>query len=97
MLTTDITCSDEFGRFLNITNDYSYEAIKALYDFYSDLADNTPSDFCITRDDIVFNWNEYDSVNELNVEEFKSVEDIEDAGYTVLRLDNGKFVTDYNA
>lgn len=31
MLTTDITCADEFGRFLKITDDYSWEAINALY------------------------------------------------------------------
>lgn len=28
-------------------------------------------------------------------DEFKSLEDLENAGYSVLRLDNGKFVTDY--
>lgn len=97
MLTTDITCSDEFGRFLNITEDYSTEAIKALYEFYENMADGNPDDLRITRDDIVFIWNEYNSVDELNVEEFESVEDIENAGYTVLMLDNGKFVTDYDA
>lgn len=26
MLTTDITCADEFGRFLKITDDYSWDA-----------------------------------------------------------------------
>lgn len=31
MLTTDITSADEFGRFLNIMDDYSWEAINALY------------------------------------------------------------------
>ena len=30
MLTTDITSADEFGRFLNIMDDYSWEAINAL-------------------------------------------------------------------
>lgn len=48
-----------------------------------------------TRDDVFFQWNEYDSIKDLNVDEFKSLEDLENAGYSVLRLDNGKFVTDY--
>lgn len=34
MLTTDITSADEFGRFLNIMYDYSWEAINALYNFF---------------------------------------------------------------
>lgn len=38
---------------------------------------------------------EYDSIKDLNVDEFKSLEDLENAGYSVLRLDNGRFVTDY--
>lgn len=42
-----------------------------------------------------FQWNEYDSIEDLNVDEFKSLKDLEDAGYNVLKLDNGKFVTDY--
>ena len=42
-----------------------------------------------------FQWNEYDSIKDLNVDEFKSLEDLENAGYSVLRLDNGKFVADY--
>lgn len=50
---------------------------------------------CVTRDDVFFQWNEYDSIKDLNVDEFKSLEDLENAGYSVLRLDNGKFVTDY--
>lgn len=95
MLTTDITCADEFGRFLKITDDYSWEAINALYNFFEGLAEAQESHLCITRDDIFFQWNEYDSIKDLNVDEFKSLEDLENAGYSVLRLDNGKFVTDY--
>lgn len=95
MLTTDITCADEFGRFLKITDDYSWEAINALYNFFEGLAETQEGNLCITRDDIFFQWNEYDSIKDLNVDEFKSLEDLENAGYSVLRLDNGKFVTDY--
>lgn len=95
MLTTDITCADEFGRFLKITDDYSWEAINALYNFFEGLAETQEGNLCITRDDVFFQWNEYDSIKDLNVDEFKSLEDLENAGYSVLRLDNGKFVTDY--
>lgn len=95
MLTTDITCADEFGRFLKITDDYSWEAINALYNFYEELAETQEGNLCVTRDDVFFQWNEYDSIKDLNVDEFKSLEDLENAGYSVLRLDNGKFVTDY--
>ena len=95
MLTTDITCADEFGRFLKITDDYSWEAINALYNFFEGLAETQEGNLCITRDDIFFQWNEYDSIKDLNVDEFKSLEDLENAGYSVLRLDNGRFVTDY--
>lgn len=95
MLTTDITCADEFGRFLKITDDYSWEAINALYNFFEGLAETQEGNLCITRDDIFFQWNEYDSIKDLDVDEFKSLEDLENAGYSVLRLDNGKFVTDY--
>ena len=95
MLTTDITCADEFGRFLKITDDYSWEAINALYNFFEGLAETQEGNLCVTRDDVFFQWNEYDSIKDLNVDEFKSLEDLEDAGYNVLRLDNGKFVTDY--
>lgn len=95
MLTTDITCADEFGRFLKITDDYSWEAINALYNFYEELAETQEGNLCVTRDDVFFQWNEYDSIKDLNVDEFKSLEDLENAGYNVLRLDNGKFVTDY--
>lgn len=95
MLTTDITCADEFGRFLKITDDYSWEAINALYNFFEGLAETQEGNLCITRDDIFFQWNEYDSIKDLNVDEFKSLEDLKNAGYSVLRLDNGKFVTDY--
>ena len=95
MLTTDITCADEFGRFLKITDDYSWEAINALYNFFEGLAETQESNLCVTRDDVFFQWNEYDSIKDLNVDEFKSLEDLENAGYSVLRLDNGKFVTDY--
>lgn len=42
-----------------------------------------------------FMLNEGDSIEDLNVDEFKSLNDLENAGYYVLRLDNGKFVTDY--
>jgi hypothetical protein len=95
MLTTDITCADEFGRFLKITDDYSWEAINALYNFFEGLAETQEGNLCVTRDDVFFQWNEYDSIKDLNVNEFKSLEDLENAGYSVLRLDNGKFVTDY--
>ena len=95
MLTTDITCADEFGRFLNIMDDYSWEAINALYNFFEELAETQEGNLCVTRDDVFFQWNEYDSIKDLNVDEFKSLEDLENAGYSVLRLDNGKFVTDY--
>lgn len=95
MLTTDITCADEFGRFLKITDDYSWEAINALYNFFEGLAETQEGNLCVTRDDVFFQWNEYDSIKDLNVDEFKSLEDLENAGYSVLRPDNGKFVTDY--
>lgn len=95
MLTTDITCADEFGRFLKITDDYSWEAINALYNFFEGLAETQEGNLCATRDDVFFQWNEYDSIKDLNVDEFKSLEDLENAGHSVLRLDNGKFVTDY--
>ncbi len=95
MLTTDITCANEFGRFLKITDDYSWEAINALYNFFEELAETQEGNLCVTRDDVFFQWNEYDSIKDLNVNEFKSLEDLENAGYSVLRLDNGKFVTDY--
>lgn len=95
MLTTDITCADEFGRFLKITDDYSWEAINALYNFFEGLAETQEGNLCVTRDDVFFQWNEYDSIKDLNVDEFKSFEDLENAGYNVLRLDNGRFVTDY--
>ncbi len=95
MLTTDITCADEFGRFLKITDDYSWEAINALYNFFEGLAETQEGNLCVTRDDVFFQWNEYDSIKDLNVDEFKSLEDLENAGYSVLRLDNGRFVTDY--
>lgn len=95
MLITDITCADEFGRFLKITDDYSWEAINALYNFFEGLAETQEGNLCVTRDDVFFQWNEYDSIKDLNVDEFKSLEDLENAGYSVLRLDNGKFVTDY--
>lgn len=95
MLTTDITCADEFGRFLKITDNYSWEAINALYNFFERLAETQEGNLCVTRDDVFFQWNEYDSIKDLNVDEFKSLEDLENAGYSVLRLDNGKFVTDY--
>lgn len=95
MLTTDITCADEFGRFLKITDDYSWEAINALYNFFEGLAETQEGNLCVTRDDVFFQWNKYDSIKDLNVDEFKSLEDLENAGYSVLRLDNGKFVTDY--
>lgn len=95
MLTTDITCADEFGRFLKITDDYSWEAINALYNFFEGLAETQEGNLCVTRDDVFFQWNEYDSIKDLNVDEFKSLEDLENAGYSVLRLDNGKFVIDY--
>ena len=95
MLTTDITCADEFGRFLKITDDYSWEAINALYNFFKELAETQEGNLCVTRDDVFFQWNEYDSIEDLNVDEFKSLKDLENAGYNVLRLNNGKFVTDY--
>ena len=95
MLTTDITCADEFGRFLKITDDYSWEAINALYNFFKGLAETQEGNLCVTRDDVFFQWNEYDSIEDLNVDEFKSLKDLEDAGYNVFKLDNGKFVTDY--
>lgn len=95
MLTTDITCADEFGRFLKITDDYSWEAINALYNFFEGLAETQEGNLCVTRDDVFFQWNEYDSIEDLNVDEFKSLKDLENAGYNVLRLNNGRFVTDY--
>lgn len=95
MLTTDITCADEFGRFLKITDDYSWEAINALYNFFEELAETQEGNLCVTRDDVFFQWNEYDSIEDLNVDKFKSLKDLENAGYSVLRLDNGRFVTDY--
>lgn len=95
MLTTDITSADEFGRFLNIMDDYSWEAINALYNFFEELAETQEGNLCVTRDDVFFQWNEYDSIEDLNAGEFKSLKDLEDAGYNVLKLDNGKFVADY--
>lgn len=80
MLTTDITCADEFGRFLKITDDYSWEAINALYNFFEGLAETQEGNLCVTRDDVFFQWNEYDSIKDLNVDEFKSLEDLENAG-----------------
>lgn len=95
MLTTDITSADKFGRFLNIMYNYSWEAINALYNFFEELAETQEGNFCVTRDDVILQWTEYDSIEDLNVDEFKSLKDLENAGYYVLRLDDGKFVTDY--
>lgn len=95
MLTTDITSAHEFGRCLNIMDYYSWEAINALYNFYEELAEAQEGNLCVTRDNVFFQWNEYDSIEDLNVDKFKSLKDLEDAGYNVLKLDNGKFVTDY--
>lgn len=95
MLTTDITSADEFGRFLNIMDDYSWEAINALYNFFEELAETQEGNLCVTRDDVFFQWNEYDSIEDLNVGEFKSLKGLEDAGYNVLKLDNGKFAAGY--
>lgn len=80
MLTTDITCADEFGRFLKITDDYSWEAINALYNFFEGLAETQEGNLCVTRDDVFFQWNEYDSIKDLNVDEFKSLEDLKMPG-----------------
>lgn len=80
MLTTDITCADEFGRFLKITDDYSWEAINALYNFFEGLSETQEGNLCVTRDDVFFQWNEYDSIKDLNVNEFKSLEDLENPG-----------------
>lgn len=66
-----------------------------MYNFFEELAETQEGNFCVTRDDIIFQWTEYDSIEDLNVDEFKSLKDLENAGYYVLRLDNGKFVTDY--
>ena len=55
MLTTDITCADEFGRFLKITDDYSWEAVNALYNFFEGLAETQEGNLCVTRDDVFFN------------------------------------------
>lgn len=55
MLTTDITCADEFERFLKITDDYSWEAINALYNFFEELAETQEGNLCVTRDDVFFN------------------------------------------
>ena len=95
MLTTDITCADEFGRFLNIMDDYSWEAINALYNFFEELAGTQEGNFCVTRDDVIFQWTEYDSIEDLNAGGFKSLKGLENAGYHALRLGNGKFVADY--
>lgn len=70
MLTTDIASADEFGRFLNIM-----EAINALYNFFEELAGTQEGNLCVTRDDVFFQWNEYDSIEGLNAP----------------KLDNGKF------
>lgn len=95
MLTTDITSAHEFGRFLNIMDYYSWEAINALYNFYEELAETQEGNLRVTRDDVFFQWGEYDSIEDLKVDEFKSLKDLEDAGYNVFKLNNGKFVTDY--
>ena len=94
MLTADITCADEFGRFLKITDDYSWEAISALYNFFEELAETQEGSLCAARDDAFFQWNEYDSIEDLSVDEFKSLKDLENAGHNVLRLNNGKFAAD---
>lgn len=54
MLTTDITSAHEFGRFLNIMDYYSWEAINALYNFFEELAETQEGNLCVTRDDVFF-------------------------------------------
>ena len=55
MLTTGITCADEFGRFLKITDDYSWEAVNALYNFFEGLAETQEGNLCVTGMTYFFN------------------------------------------
>lgn len=45
MLATGITCAEGFGRFLKITDDYPWEAINALYNFFEGLAERKKAIF----------------------------------------------------
>ena len=86
---------DEFARY-DREKDYSYDAKCALFDYYSELADETGEPIEVDVIDICGDWSEFESLDELNKateNDYESVEDIDD--FTVIQLDNGNLLAAY--
>lgn len=108
-LKSSIKDNDDIFSFLKKNAEqYSFSIKSLAQDVYRNGTDpnhslmierfSTEASFGMTPAEFVNKYTlalEYDSIKDLNVDEFKSLEDLENAGYSVLRLDNGRFVTDY--
>jgi hypothetical protein len=87
-----ITVSDFRDEFhtMNRGDQFSYDALGALYDFLRELENDTGEETELDVIDLCCNWTEYDNVEEAlqNYNRIKSLEELKEET-TVLELPNG--------
>ena len=74
-------------------NNFSYDGLNALFDFYEELEDGTGEQIEFDPIAICCEWSEYDSFEEIkeNYEGIKTEEDLH-AHTQVIPLDNGGYI-----
>ncbi len=79
---------DEFRAF-DRQEQFSYDALSALYDYYEDIDENMELDVIA----ICCEWTEYESIDEVkeNYNDIETIEDLQNKT-TVLELENGKIL-----
>ena len=84
---------DTFVKSDTYKNQFSHEALNALFDYYEQLEDGTgePIEFDMVA--ICCEWSEYDSLKEAlsDYNDIKTLEDLQN-NTTVIELDNGGLV-----
>ena len=93
MITSNVSTYDFYNAFANVRPDqFSYDALKALYDYLDQLSEDIGEPLELDVIAICCDFAEYDSLAEVLAEySLESLEDLQD-NTTVLELPNGGLV-----
>ena len=84
---------DTFTQSHSYKNNFSYDGLTALYEWFQDLEDDTGEPIQFDMVGICCDFTEYESIDEFNRdygENFKTIDDIEET--TVIKIDDERFI-----
>jgi len=94
MKKTNITFSEFYDGFSHRRDNFSYDGLRTLYDFFNEEDEISEKETEFDPISICCDWTEWEDLDELrgNYEEIETMEDVEDRTF-VLKIDDKRFLT----